>query len=137
MALSALDSLFSQLRTGKLPNLCDRDDLWRWLAVVTGRKAVERMRHDLRIKRGGRLQHNGTFKELASDCPAPDFGLIVGEEFERLLLALGDETLRQIALMRMDDLTLQQIADRLGYVPRTVSRKIDLIRRIWEVEVSG
>ena len=49
----------------------------------------------------------------------------------RLLTALGSDSLRQVALLRMEGYTGDEIADRLGCNRRTVTRKLDLIRRTW------
>jgi IS30 family transposase len=40
--------------------------------------------------------------------------------------------LRQIALWRMDGLSNAEIAQKIGYVVRTVERKIKRIRLAWE-----
>ena len=53
------------------------------------------------------------------------------EECRRLLDRLGDETLRQIALLKMGLYTHQEIADRFGRSLAWVNRKLDLIRSIW------
>ncbi len=41
---------------------------------------------------------------------------------------LGDPELESIALLRMEGYTLEEIAERLGYVARTIKRKLRLIR---------
>jgi DNA-directed RNA polymerase specialized sigma24 family protein len=55
----------------------------------------------------------------------------VAEEYRNLLERLGDETLRQVALRRMEGYTTDEIADQLDCARRTVSRRLDLIRKIW------
>jgi hypothetical protein len=62
---------------------------------------------------------------------------MVGEQFELLLVRLGDAEdpdLLQIALGRMLGDSTTEIAVRLGCVPRTIERKLLLIRRLWELE---
>ena len=49
----------------------------------------------------------------------------------RLLRSLADDTLRQVALMKMEGYTHEEIADRLGCSLRSVGRKLELIRRTW------
>jgi DNA-directed RNA polymerase specialized sigma24 family protein len=63
--------------------------------------------------------------------PTPAFAAMVADECRRLLEALGDETLRRIALLRMEGYADPEIAARLGCGLRTVGRKLDLIRKTW------
>ena len=44
---------------------------------------------------------------------------------------LDDETLRQIAIRKMEGETNAEIARDLGVQPRTVERKLRLIRELW------
>jgi DNA-directed RNA polymerase specialized sigma24 family protein len=58
----------------------------------------------------------------------------VAEECRRLLASLGDAELEEVALRKMEGYTTEEIASRLGYVNRTVERKLHLIRSIWSKE---
>lgn len=53
IALSAFRSFCSRAEQGQFPELTDRDDLWRLLAVITARKVIGAIRHQSRRKRGG------------------------------------------------------------------------------------
>ena len=53
VALSAFQSFCERAGRGQFPQLDDRDDLWRLLATITVRKALDTMRHQTRQKRGG------------------------------------------------------------------------------------
>jgi DNA-directed RNA polymerase specialized sigma24 family protein len=57
---------------------------------------------------------------------------MVAEEFCRRIDALGDETLRRMALQRMEGYTNEEIAARHACSPRTVANKLKLIRMKWE-----
>jgi DNA-directed RNA polymerase specialized sigma24 family protein len=57
------------------------------------------------------------------------------EECGRLLAKLGNEELRQVALLRMQDYTVEEIGSRLGCVARSVKRKLRLIRSIRQKEL--
>ena len=52
-ALSAFDSFFAAASQGRLPRLNDRDDLWRVLATIMGRKALNLVRRQQGQRRGG------------------------------------------------------------------------------------
>lgn len=136
VALSALATLFSQMRDGHLDRMSDRDDLWRWLVVVTGNKALGRLRHEQRVKRGGKGARpvNQNLNLIASSMPPPEFEVIVNEEFQRLMDLLKDDVLRQIALWKLDGIGNNEIASRLGCARRTVTRKLNYIRKLWETE---
>jgi DNA-directed RNA polymerase specialized sigma24 family protein len=44
---------------------------------------------------------------------------------------LGNDSLRQVALWKMDGYTVDEIADRMGCARRTIARRLDLIRKTW------
>jgi hypothetical protein len=44
--------------------------------------------------------------------------------------------LESVALLRMEGYTVEEIAGRLGYVPRTIKRKLRVIRGLWEQELA-
>jgi DNA-directed RNA polymerase specialized sigma24 family protein len=47
---------------------------------------------------------------------------------------LGDPELRRLAFWKMEGHSNEQIADRLGCVPRTVERRLRVIRSLWKRE---
>jgi DNA-binding NarL/FixJ family response regulator len=58
------------------------------------------------------------------------FAAQIAEECGRLL-GLLDEDLRAVAMWKMEGETNEQIATRLGKAPRTVERKLRIIRGLW------
>jgi DNA-directed RNA polymerase specialized sigma24 family protein len=144
VALSAFKSFCAGVAQGRFPRLSDRDDLWRLLVVITARKADAYKRHELRQKRGGGkivsesdLRAVGVdegeegFDVLVSRGPTPAFAVEVAEEFRRLLERLGDEELQQIALLKMEGCTVDEIATRRGLARRAVERRLQQIRQTW------
>ena len=71
--------------------------------------------------------------------PTPEFVAMVEEEWERLLSMLdrGGPDLRQLALLKLENLTHEEIAGRLACGLRTVERKLRLIRSLWEEPADG
>ncbi len=55
------------------------------------------------------------------------------EQYQCLLDRLGDD-LRAIAVWQMEGLTVDEIARKLGRSPRTVARKLFVIRDLWRGE---
>jgi DNA-binding NarL/FixJ family response regulator len=45
---------------------------------------------------------------------------------------IGDDALRDIAILRMEGFTVDEIAGRLGSTRRTVERRLHVIRKTWE-----
>ena len=143
VALSAFDSFCRGAARDRFPRLNDRDDLWQLLVMITARKAVDLRQHEGRRKRGGgavRVEPGpGSDATSVDDAlgqvigrePTPEFAAQVAEECRRLLDLLAEPELRAVALAKMEGYTTEQIADQLGCVPRTVERKLALIRRLW------
>jgi len=138
VALSAFDSFCRAAEAGRFPNLHDRDSLWRLLVAVTANKAANLLRDEGRQKRGGgaTVAADGpTLEQFLGREPTPEFAAQVAEECRRLLALLGDRELESVAVWKMEGFTVEEIADRLGYAPRSVKRKLQLIRDRWSREV--
>jgi DNA-directed RNA polymerase specialized sigma24 family protein len=140
VALSAFNSFCRGVRGGRFPQLSDRNSLWPLLVAITAHKAVDLLRHERRLKRGGPPAPGGAalaevgVEEVIGREPTPEFATQVAEECQRLLDRLGDEGLRSVALWKMEGYTTEEIAARLGCVPRTVERKLRSIRELWGEE---
>ena len=143
---SAFHSFFKGVARGRFPRLNDRDNLWRLLVVITARKALDQLAHDHARRRGGcavrgelRISSeegwdDAALEQVVGDEPTPEFAAQVAEEYERLLGRLADGTLCRIAVWKMEGLTDDEVAGRLGCSRRTVARKLDTIRVIWSEE---
>jgi DNA-directed RNA polymerase specialized sigma24 family protein len=137
VALSAFDSFCRRAEAGRFPDLTDRDSLWRLLATFTLRKAAHHVRDACTEKLGGgKVVHadSGVFEAVLGREPDPALAVKVAEECERLLAVLGDPELRQIALLRMEGHSVEDVAAKRKCAPSTVKRKLKLIRGIWERE---
>jgi DNA-directed RNA polymerase specialized sigma24 family protein len=148
VALSAFDSFCRAAEQGRLPELSDRDDLWQILVVITDRKSCDLAQHERRHKRGGgRVRDEAALAEgrstadgsplaqIVSQEPSPRFAAQVVEEYQRLLDLLGEAELQRVAVWKMEGYSLTEIAERVGWVLRTVKRWLRLIRQIWEQEL--
>jgi len=145
-ALSAFHSFHRRARRGDFPNLDDRGDLWVQLMTLTRQKIIDARRRENALKRGGGVtvlresdlpggrDDSGDapgFAEIVGREPDPQFAAIMTEECRRLMDILGDDTLREIALLKMALNTHQEIADKYGRSLSWVNRKLDLIRTLW------
>jgi DNA-directed RNA polymerase specialized sigma24 family protein len=144
-ALSAFDSFCAGVQKGRFPQLADRDDLWRLLVTITGRKALDQAERQRRQKRGGGRVRNEAdlaggrnddpvfgFEQFIGEEPTPEFAALVVEEYRNRLEVLDDDSLRRIATWKLEGYTTDEIADRLGCARRTVANKLKLIRLKWE-----
>jgi DNA-directed RNA polymerase specialized sigma24 family protein len=146
VALSAMNSFYHGMAQQKFGDVKNREDLWKLLVTITARKATAKLRRHYAQKRGGgsirgesvfgrqdELNRNGIGNVLGTE-PTPELALAVVENCQILLDKLGDETLRQIALLTLEGHRTEEIAVKLGCVRRTVERKIERIREIWSGE---
>lgn len=148
VAISAFHSLCVRAADGRLM-VDSRDDLWKLLVVITIRKSYARLKYNNASKRGGgnlRLTLiGGDFSDgepqqaidlMASDEPSPDMIAAFSETCSRMLEGL-DESQREIALLKMQGYTNEEIAERLNCSTRRVTRKLTLIRQQWALEQTG
>lgn len=143
VALSAFKSFCRGTREGRFPQVIEAEDPWPLLLALTKHKAVDLLRHEGRAKRAragpGADRDDGAaaVAELAALAqvtgkePDPQELALVAEAFQELLDRLDDAILRAIALWRMEGFTTVEIADKLGCTPRTIERKLQIIRRLW------
>ncbi len=150
VALSALHGLADAAARGRFDRLDDRSDLWQVLAAITAKKVLHRRRWYNRWKRSGRppaggparapgrpghdqaLDERDLLAQAVSKEPGPELATIGREELEHLLDALPDPNIRQIAEWRLQGDSSAEIARRLGRTVRTVERKVEIIRLVWE-----
>lgn len=143
VALSAFDSFCRNAQRRMFPELLDRDGLWRLLVKITARKIAHLVRDQQRLKRGGETAtvtesdedgKNMVLEEILSREPDPEMAAVATEEYQRLLECLEEEMLREVAIWRMEGRTVEEIAEKLHCAPRTVKRKLELIRKLWGAE---
>ena len=138
VALSAFDSFCRDAAAGRLPRLDDRDDLWRVLLLITGQKAVDLVRRESADKRGGAgTSAAPDLASIAGSEPTPEFAALVADEFRRLLDKLPDADFKTLAVWKLEGHSNEEIAERWGCVPRTVERRLKVIRSLWAGEVGA
>lgn len=140
VAVDAFDSVCRAIKDGRYPRLDNRDELWRLLFVVTMNKATSRIRQQAALRRGGgRVRGDSVFVGAGDEVakyaidgePTPEVALIMIEQAHELLDKLGDQVLREVAQLKMQGYTDEEIAQQLGCVRRTVVRRLRIIRELW------
>lgn len=140
VAQSAFHAFCRAAADGRALELADRDDLWRLLATISRHKAIDRIRRELRLRRGGRAGVSSQGLEGAEDGePSPAETALLRDElaalFERMD-AHGDPTLPVVATMRLEGASNEEIAEQLGCTTRTVQRKLHLVERLWRQQTN-
>ena len=153
VAQGAFASFCRRAAEGRFPRLYDRNDLWQLLVVIAFRKTCNQIKQEKRHQPPGRRvvhasalaagpggDEGALFADLIGRGPGPALAAQTAEECRRLLAGLGDEELRRVALWKLEGYTTEEIAPRMddgkGRSEATVRRKLDLIRRRWEEEVT-
>jgi DNA-directed RNA polymerase specialized sigma24 family protein len=134
VALSAFNSFCVRAEAGRFPDLSDRESLWRLLVEFTLRKACHHKRDAAALKRGGGRAMDGAsgvLDEVLTREPQPAVAAEMAERYERLLALLKEPKLRQIAVLRMEGHKVEEVGAKVGYAPKSVKRKLSLIRKIW------
>jgi DNA-directed RNA polymerase specialized sigma24 family protein len=128
VAASVLASVILRAEAGRFPRLADRTDLWKLLVVITARKAA-----DVAARMQRRPAQTGhPIEEIIGTDPTPEFAAQVAEEYRLLLAQLPDETYCSVAVWTMEGYTNKEIAGKLGRSVKTVERKLDHIRHLWD-----
>ncbi len=100
--------------------------------VLTVRKAQDQLKHGRRQKRGGGKTFDPVeLDDLLSAEPSPDMVAAAMESCAGMLNRLNGP-LREIATLKLSGHNNVEVAKQLGCGLRTVERRLELIRRIWE-----
>jgi RNA polymerase sigma factor (sigma-70 family) len=139
----ALLSFWRQAERGDFAGELHRDSLWRLLAVMTVRKARKQLARERAEKRGGGRvvsevdlrrtgQGEARLDEALGQLPAEHVDLLCNE-----LLELLDGDLRSCAVLRLMGYKNREAADLLGCTERSIERRLQQIRNVWQREVAG
>lgn len=145
VALSAFKSFCRGTREGRYPQVLEAEDPWPLLQALTRHKAVDLVRHEGRAKRGRPVRMADQDRFSPDDSHADPAGLSgltgkepdpqelaqVAEQCQDLLDRLNDTILRAITVWRIEGFTTEEIAQKLDCHPRTIERKMQVIRKLW------
>lgn len=132
LALSAMNALYQGAREGRFRRLEDRDDLWQILAMLTARKATDLLRREQRRREVGESAVAGLAdgSRVAIDVPDERFldalSITCDERLQRL-----EPKLRDVALLKLQGFTNEEIAGRRNRSVSTIERYLQLIRLRW------
>lgn len=144
VAQSAFISLVRLSGQGKLESIENEEDLWNLLATITMRKVYARVKYNRTAKRGGGtvrgesvfLNRQGEeafgLAQIRDDELSPAEEVMAREQCLSLLAQL-DEAEREIALLKLEGFSNEEIAARLQCSTRRITRKLTLIRERWSL----
>lgn len=130
---SACRTFFRRAEAGQF-ELEESESLWRLLCAIVVNKARMKVRFHLQDKRGVHHEEDQSHapdekpREFAvADSPAPDEVAEFNDQFEFLMSALDEEE-KQIIQYKLEDLTNDEIAEKMDCSERTVRRIFSRIR---------
>jgi RNA polymerase sigma factor (sigma-70 family) len=132
VAAMAFMNLISGVRDDRFARLQDRTDLWQVLVMLTDRRVTDLRRRAGAERHGGKMQGHELPADLSAHEPSAEMALQLAEEYQQRLAQLGDDTLRQIAILKLQGYQNEEIRARLDTSLSSVERKLQLIRRIWK-----
>lgn len=141
VAQRAMASLFRRLQEGQFPDLSSENDLWKLLATITERKALNQLRDERRLKRNaGRIRGESAFGDTAESTPGinavpgrelnPQFASLFTDSVQQLLSLLNQDE-QQVAMMKLDGMTNPEVAESLQCSLSTVQRRLQVVRMVW------
>jgi RNA polymerase sigma factor (sigma-70 family) len=131
----ALLDFVQLLERGRADRLAHRDEFLALMSTIVCRTALNRIEREGRLRRGdGWTKVDWLFEQVANQHetdPAEEAAL--NDTYRAFIEALPDEdSLRAIAEMRLAGATQGEIASNLGVSTRTIERKWERIRLIWQ-----
>lgn len=146
VALSAFLSFCEGLPRERFPRVDSREDVWQILVMLTVQKANRLRRDQQRLKRGGKPSEDKSgsakdacppIEEIVGAEPDPALVALFSEELQARLQALPDDQIRQIVQLKLEGCTNPEIAVKIDSTLRTVERRLQVIRRVWQSEAIG
>lgn len=137
VALSVLKSVCIGIRAGRFADLESSESLWRMLLVVCGRKISNHRAFNNRAKRDVKNQvaidsDNHWVHSLISQEPTPEMAAELTENLSVLLEGLERPELKEIAILKMQGYTNEEMGIKLDCSLSTIERKLRTIRALWK-----
>lgn len=139
VAVSAMNSFFVAAESGRFADLGNREELWKLLITIVIRKTNRFKERAVAQKRGsGTVRGESIFENQQGESSAglagiPDqpFSSVLMEHCGELLENLNDDTLKEIAVLRLQGYTVSEISKKMALARSTVKRKLALVKNEW------
>jgi RNA polymerase sigma factor (sigma-70 family) len=136
-------SLCRRMASGQQRQLAERDEFWSLLLRLIRCKIADHVRRASAQKRGGLFRRlsfwvrgeESSAEDWAAIEQSPESLLAFEEEFQRLLGLLDDVQTQEIALLKAQGETHEEISAKVQLSLATVMRRVQDIREIWDREL--
>lgn len=145
VALSTLNALCHAASHGRLANVQDRHDLWRLLVTCALNRVRNLRLYENRLKRGGAHVtetvplHDSLVTGTVTAEPTPEEAAQLADDLRHMMdrLDVEDPThrLREVALLKLEGYTVEEIARRQKCARKTVALRLSVIRGLWRREL--
>lgn len=140
---SVFESIWEASRQGRLKSITNVDELLWLLLAMTRRKCIDHTRRMSSARRGGGKapyslnDAKGLFAEIVVAPPDPEYASDLDEHYLWILEQLPDPTLRKVAVLRMEGLSMEETAAEMRLALSTVQRKLKIVRRIFKEKLQN
>lgn len=136
VALSAINALWAGATEGGFRQLENRHDLWQLLMMISARKAANVLRRPSVRKEVAECDMDASdgqswnLNRYADSVPMAEFADSLDIFCEELLCMLSDK-LREVAVLRLNGYTNEEISRLKGRGLSTIERYLQMIREKW------
>jgi len=136
VAQSAFHALCAAVRNGQYDELENRSSIWSLVATIAMNKVRRRANYNSATRRGGEMVRieAGDADMLSTDLSSEE-QVMMQEECERLIALLSRDEVKEVAMLKVEGHTNEEIATLQGCTRRSVQRRLDIIRSIWSQEL--
>ncbi len=135
VAVSVFAAFCDRLRSQQLPNLTDREALWRLLILMTARKVNDHAKMARAKKRSNGVENPDVALEAVSELRdrqlGPAIEVMMEDQCQAMLRKLEDPVLESVVLLKLEGYSNVEIAERMKYSRRTIQRMLELVKDIW------
>ena len=126
---SVFRSFFNRNKSGRF-QFQEPDDVWRLLAAITFRKVQRTIRFHQQQQRDVGKETNAADAPLPRDISPTTSSVVVMMELLDGILAQIPERHQQILRLRLEEYSVDEIAEKVGVSSRTVDRALALVRQV-------
>ena len=139
--VGAFHCFFEGVQEGRFPDLDDRSDLWNVLTTIAVRKVCRQIERETAAKRGGgQVRGESVFADqsglglenVARERSDDELRLEFEDTWRNYIDGLPSDELRRIIELRLVGFTNMEIANKLQIPLRTVQRRIQTTRSLWD-----
>ena len=126
IAQKVFTDIWRRIRSKTTDKPRNRAELWKLMIVITYRKIVDNLRGMRTKKRGG----GQPLEPMLNLEVPPDWTAMLNDDLDRLAELKGQMS-KDIVVLMLAGFDQEEIAEKLNSSPRTIQRRLVLIREAW------